>query len=153
MYKIYCRAYGDYIRQVLDWQLDLLNTLTTRVYTLLSPGAVSPVVTSQYHCFLSSGPLEWSSRDDWSLIQLTQLTDFGSSCATSYIARERGCSYCCVTWCLPCRAHPLPSNCYVILVTRHTLLLRGRLATVVNKRHIAFQRARHNINKLWWIIV
>jgi hypothetical protein len=30
------------------------------------------------------------------------------------------------------RAHPLPSNCCVILVTRHTLLLRGRLATVVN---------------------
>jgi hypothetical protein len=76
-----------------------------------------------------------------------QHSDFGSNCATSYITRERGCSYCCVTWCLPCRAHPLPSNCYVILVTRHvvftvpcrwdcarrTLLLRGRLATVVNK--------------------
>jgi hypothetical protein len=31
------------------------------------------------------------------------------------------------------RSHPLPSNCCVILVTRHSLLLRGRLATVVNK--------------------
>jgi hypothetical protein len=54
----------------------------------------------------------------------------------SYIAGECGCFYCCVTWCLLCRAHPLPSNCCVILVTRHTLLLRGRIATVVNKRHI-----------------
>jgi hypothetical protein len=35
-------------------------------------------------------------------------------------------------------AHPLPSNCCVILATRHTLLLRGRLATVVNKHHIAY---------------
>jgi hypothetical protein len=36
------------------------------------------------------------------------------------------------------RAHPLPSDCSVILVTRHTLLLTGRLATVVNKHHIAY---------------
>jgi hypothetical protein len=35
------------------------------------------------------------------------------------------------------RAHPLPTNCRVILVTRHTVLLRGRLATVVNKLQIA----------------
>jgi hypothetical protein len=37
------------------------------------------------------------------------------------------------------RAHALPSKCCVILVTRHTLLLCGRLATVVSKRHIAFR--------------
>jgi hypothetical protein len=55
-------------------------------FHLLSP---INVVASSAPLFLGSGPLDWSSHDDWSL---TQLTDFGSSFATSYIARERGCS-------------------------------------------------------------
>jgi hypothetical protein len=138
LYKTWFGLTTGFIKHSYNTCLHFTVHCNTHTHTnLLSPGAVSPVVTSQRRCFLGSGPLDWSSHDDWSLTQLTQLTDFGSSSATSYIARERGCSYCCVTWCLPCYAHPLPSNCYVILVTRHTLLLCGRLATVVNKRHIA----------------
>jgi hypothetical protein len=46
------------------------------------------------------------------------------------------------------RAPPLPINCCVILITGHTLLLRGSLTTVVNKRHIAC--SVHVISTVAW---
>jgi hypothetical protein len=58
----------------------------------------------------------------------------------TYIAGEHGCAYCCV---ILVTRHvifivPLPRAGPPYCLRRHTLLLHGCLATVVNKRHIAY---------------
>jgi hypothetical protein len=87
--------------------------------------------TSQLNCSL------WTHCS--LLCNSLQLLGWNTHSAVSYIAGEHGCSLllCYIVFTvLILRVHPPPSNCCVILITRHTLLLRGRLATVVNKCHI-----------------
>jgi hypothetical protein len=86
IWNILSRFYGSDYRRVLDWQLDLLSTLTTCVYTLQFTVthtliflvlvrfhllSLLNVVASSGAVFLGSGPLGWSSHNDLSLTQLT----------------------------------------------------------------------------------
>jgi hypothetical protein len=93
------------IRRVLDWQLDLLDTLTVTlnysVYTLQLTRAESshlclhwlPVFQHRRNC---------SHSEPTSTASLTELTEL--TLQFTYIAGEHGCAY-----------------CYVSLVTRHVM--------------------------------
>jgi hypothetical protein len=125
------------ITQGLDWQLDLLdhNTVTLLNYTLVQRYRHFTHFAIHYVHYNTCQVFSLRLHCRFSNRILTQLNS-----AINYIAGEHGCSlllrYMVFTMLL-LGAYSLASNCCVILVTRHTLLLRGRLATVANKRHIA----------------
>jgi hypothetical protein len=138
------------ITRYLDWKLDLFGTVTVAlnysVYTL----QLTVTLAESFHCVFTASLAYLTEL--WTLLLhcrlstgiLTQLNS-----ATSYIAGEHGCSLllCHMVFTVPLlRAHPLPSNCCVILVTRHTLLspsngCKQKLSLLT----VDPQRARHTI--------
>jgi hypothetical protein len=84
LYKTGIGLITGFIKHSYNMCLHLQFTVIHTHTNLLSPGAVSPVVTSQRRCSLTSRVPQLRSsglisHDDGSLTQLTQLSDFGQS--------------------------------------------------------------------------